>query len=111
MKKANKITRIIQKFKTLEKVDLLWCDSLEIEDEKFNNLSISVDVNEFNYLTYIKIHFFAENPPGYEYIGKISVSDFNNKQELYKLIQKQTKLANNNITDAILRAAQIDMFE
>jgi len=81
-----------------------------IENEKFNYISILVELNDFNFITNINILFHAKDPPGYVYIGKIKVSDFKTKEELISLIRKEIKLANANITDAILRAAQLELF-
>lgn len=105
------IEKIIAKCKYLAPIDLSWCDSLAVEDEKFNNISLTINLNDFNYITYINLKFYTENPPGFIYTGKIKISDFNNKKELETQIKKQTNLANNAITDAKLRAAQINIFE
>ncbi len=106
-----KLEQIVKKFKILKTIDTSWCDSLEVENERYNYISIDVDYNDFNYITHINIKFHTENPPGFLYNGKINVSDFNNKKELIILISRQAKVANNAITDAIFRAAQINMFD
>lgn len=106
-----KIDQLVRQFKTLKAIDLSWCDSLEVENERYHAVSVTVDLNDFNYITHINIKFFTENPPGFVYTGKIQVSNFNNKKELINLINRQAKIADIAITDAILRAAQIDMFE
>jgi len=90
---------------------LSWCDSLDIKGEKFNNISISAEVNEFNYITYINLKFHAENPPGFYYVGSIPVTEFKTKEDLLKLVKKQIKLANTSIADAIFRANQYNLFD
>ncbi len=104
------IEKIVSKCKYLEPINLSWCDSMVIEDEKFNNISLTISLNDFNYITHLNLKFYTENPPGFIYIGKIRISDFSNKKELETQIKKQINLANNAITDAKLRAAQIDIF-
>ncbi len=106
-----KLEQVANQFKTLKAIDLSWCDSLEVENERYHSISIDIELNDFNYITYINIKFHTENPPGFMYNGKINVSDFNNKKELIYQINRQAKIANIAITDAILRAAQLDMFE
>lgn len=95
---------------TLPNISKIWCDSLLIEDEKISKISISIDVNDFNYIKTINIHFFAKNPSNFIFTGKINVTDFDTQIELEQLIKKQVRLANLAIADAIRRAAQIDMF-
>jgi len=97
---------ILQQIRTIDPIDTSWCDSLIVENERFDRVSISVSLNEFNFLTHININFHAKNPPGFIYTGNISISDFTSKEELTKLINKQVKLANTSINDAILRANQ-----
>lgn len=109
---SKKISKqILSKFKTLETIDLSWCDSLVIENKKFNKITISGETNDFNYITGVNIDFHAENPPGFIYTGTIKVTDFKTKEELEKLIKKQIRLANISIADAILRANQYDLFK
>lgn len=97
---------ILNQIRTINPIDISWCDSLTIENERFDNVSISVSLNEFNFITHINIEFHAKNPPGFVYTGNIPISDFANKEELITLISKQVKLANTSIADAILRANQ-----
>jgi hypothetical protein len=106
-----KLEQILKKFKTLKAIDLSWCDSLEVKNERYTSISIDIELNDFNYITHINMKFHTENPPGFIYTGKINVSDFNNRGELINQINRQVKNANIAITDAILRAAQLDMFE
>lgn len=101
---------ILQKIQVPEISNKVWCDSLLTNDEKFSKISITIDINECNYVQTINIHFITENPPNFIFTGKISVNEFNTRQELELLIKKQVRLANLAIADAILRAAQIDMF-
>lgn len=109
---SKKISKqILSKFKTLETIDLSWCDSLVIENNTFNKITISGEVNEFNYLTHVNIYFHAENPPGFIYTGIVKVTDFKTKEELENLINKQIRLANVSITDAIFRANQYKLFD
>lgn len=109
--KTKLINTIQSKIRSLDPVETSWCDSLVIENEKFNNITITAESNSLNYLTFIHIKFYAKNPPEFVYTGIIGVTEFNTKEELTVLIKKQVRLANNSITDAIFRAAQIDMFE
>ena len=105
------VNQITSKFKSLDPIDKSWCDSLVVDKQKFNNIAVNVDLNEFNYITNINIMFHAENPPGFIYTGKIKVTDFNTKEELENLINKQIRLANVSIADAIIRANQYQLFE
>lgn len=108
---SKKISKqILSKFKTLETIDLSWCDSLVIENQKFNKITISGETNDFNYITSVNIYFHAEDPSGFIYTGTIKVTDFKTKEELENLINKQIRLANVSITDAIFRANQYDLF-
>lgn len=110
MKTKNLVNKITEKIKNLAPIDVSWCSSMVIENEKFNNIFVFAELNDFNYITSVNIHFHATDPPGFIYIGKMKVTEFNNKKELGTQIKKQIELANESIADAIFRAAQLELF-